>query len=405
MNLILWLALAGVPAQSAPLDLATLEAQALQRHPAIRAAAAEVDAAKARAKQAGAWVNPVIGASADELRPREQPSGVFGGFIQQTIPLGGKLSAAKGVAASQVGEAEARLAESRQRVLFDVRQRYYALVVAEERLSVAKELAALAARTVEMTRQLINVGIADRPDQLGADAEAARMQARLAEAQTFRLAAWQRLGAAIADPALAPQPLAQSVSEALPVLDRADTLARVLAESGAVASADGALAVQKSLVTSEKAAVRPDLFVRGDAGGNRERADGRAIGPQFGVEAGVSIPLFNRNQGGIASATSLAIGAAASAEAVRLDVTAAFASAFAEYESARALAESYRAEILPKARLAYELHLAKYQEMVAAYPPVLQSERSLFSMTEDYLAALDRAWTAVSALRTAMAVR
>ncbi len=396
---------ATAPVQSAPLDLAALEAQALARHPAIRAAAAGVDAAKSRVGPAGAWTNPVIGATADELRPREQPSGVYGGFIQQTIPLGGKLSAAKGVAAAEVAVAEASLTAARQRVLLDVRERYYATVVAEERLSVFNGLSVLADRFVEMTRQLMNVGIADRPDLLTAEAEAARMKSRRVEAQAFRLAAWQRLGAAIAEPDLAPGLLAEDLAAALPPMERAATLARVMSENGAVMVAERTLATERSRITSEKTFMAPDLFLRGDVGANRERADGRSIGPQFGIEAGLSIPLFNRNRGGIAAATFTASGAEAAVAAARLDVTAAFATAFADYESARAAVEAYRTEILPKARQSHEMQIAKYREMVAAYPPVLQAERNLFSMTEEYLAALDRAWMAASAIRTAMAVR
>lgn len=389
----------------APLDLATLEAQALARHPAIRAAAANVDAAKSRVAQAGAWTNPTVGVSAEELRPNERPSGVYGGFVQQSIPLGGKRGAAKGVAASEVAEAEAALVATRLRVRRDVDDRYYAAVIAGERVSVAADLSALADRSVETARQLMNVGIADRPDVLAAEAEAARMKARLAEAQTFRIAAWQRLGAAIAEPALAPQPLAEGVSAALPDIDRAAALAQALSENGAVTSAERMLATERARVATAKAAGAPDLFLRGDVGRNRERADGRAIGPQFGLEAGVSIPLFNRNRGGIAAATSTAIGAEAAVEAARLDVTAAFATTFAEYESARAAVEAYRTEVLPKARQAYDMQLEKYQAMVAAYPPVLQSERNLFAMTEDYLAALDRAWAAATTLRTAASTR
>jgi cobalt-zinc-cadmium efflux system outer membrane protein len=389
----------------AKLTLAALEAQALAAHPAIRVAAAEVDAAKARVGQAGAWTNPVIGVTADELRPREQPSGIYGGFIQQTIPLGGKLGAAKNTATSEVALAEAALATARRRVLLDVRERYYAVAIAEERLSVATDLAGLAGRAVEMARQLKNVGIADQPDVLSAEAEAARMAARLVEARAVRAAAWQRLGAAVADTALAPQPLAQDMAEALPVLDRAETLASVIASSGVVATAERSLAVERSRVAMAKSMMTPDLFLRGDVGANRERTGRRTIGPQFGLEAGISIPLFNRNAGGILSATSKVSGAEAAVSAARLDVEASFASVFADYESARAMVEAYRDEILPKTREAYNMQIEKYQQMVAAYPPVLQTERTYIAMTEDYLSALDRAWMAVSALRTAMAVR
>ena len=64
------------------------------------------------------------------------------------------------------------------------------------------------------------------------------------------------------------------------------------------------VARQRAVVGLEQRITRPDLFLRGDVGRNRERAQGLAtsfvIGPQFGVEAGISLPVFNRNRGGIA---------------------------------------------------------------------------------------------------------
>ena len=387
------------------LDLASLEAQTLTRHPAIRRAEADVAAARQRAAQMGAWPNPVIGGSTEELRPRESPSGFFGGFVQQTIPLGGKLAASRALGNRDVTVAEAALTAARQQVVAGVRERYYAVVVAEERVAVMTHLSALATESAGIAKQLLNIGVADQPDVLTSEAEAAVAGAELEAAGTARRAAWQQLAAAAADAALTPQPLASHISDALPVFDRETMLAQVLADNGALREAADRAASARAAIDIEKRATRPDLFLRADAGTTREYSGGRPIGPQYGVEAGLSIPLFNRNRAGIASATSRALGADAVVDEARLDLTARFADVFARYDSARTLAETYRGTVLPRVEQAYDLQLAKYREMAAAYPTVLQAQRTLFEMTAQYLDAMDRAWMAASALRSALAVR
>ena len=387
------------------LDLASLEAQTLTRHPAIRRAEADVEAARQRAAQMGAWPNPVIGGSTEELRPRQSPSGFFGGFVQQTIPLGGKLAASRALGDREVAVAQAALTAARQQVLTGVRERYYAVLIAEERLVVTAHLSELATESAGIAKQLLNIGMADRPDVLTSEAEAAMASTELAAAHTSRQAAWQQLAAAAADAALTPQPLASKISDALPLFNRDMMLAQVLADNGALQEAAGMAASARTAIDIEKRATRPDLFLRADAGRTREYSGGRPIGPQYGVEAGLSIPLFNRNRAGIASATSRALGADAMVDEVRLDLTARFADVFAQYDSARALASTYRTDVLPRVQQAYDLQLAKYRDMAVAYPTVLQAQRTLFEMTAQYLDAMDRAWTAASALRTALAVR
>lgn len=78
---------------------------------------------------------------------------------------------------------------------------------------------------------------------------------------------------------------------------------------------------------------------------------------------------------------------------------------FAQYEGARAIAETYRVDVLPRLEQAYAMHLDKYRDMVSPYPSVLQAQRTLFQMTEQYLVALDSAWMAASALRSALPIR
>ena len=75
-----------------PLTLAELEKIALEKNPTLLQATAQVEAAKGRAKQAGLLPKPVLGYSAEEWAFQGGTGrGKQGIFLEQAIPLGGKL--------------------------------------------------------------------------------------------------------------------------------------------------------------------------------------------------------------------------------------------------------------------------------------------------------------------------
>src|SRR5277367_1898260 len=74
------------------LRLEDLERMALAASPAIAQSAAETHAAAGLARQAGAYPNPVIGASGDHVAGGPVlRGGELGGFVEQRIVTGGKL--------------------------------------------------------------------------------------------------------------------------------------------------------------------------------------------------------------------------------------------------------------------------------------------------------------------------
>ena len=77
---------------------------------------------------------------------------------------------------------------------------------------------------------------------------------------------------------------------------------------------------------------------------------------------------------------------------MQLDLEQRLADTFAEYLSALRSAEVYRDEVVPRAEEAYQLYLARYRDMAAAYPQVLIAQRTLFQTTEQYVSALERTW-------------
>jgi cobalt-zinc-cadmium efflux system outer membrane protein len=117
------------------------------------------------------------------------------------------------------------------------------------------------------------------------------------------------------------------------------------------------------------------------------------------VDASVNIPLWNRNQGNIEAAKVELERAHQDVKRTQLRLKQQSEPLAQQYLSSRFEAERYGSELLPRARRAYQLYLMKYQQMAAAYPQVLVSQRTLFQLQVDYLQALGTEWSNALALQ------
>jgi Cu/Ag efflux protein CusF len=167
----------GQPSPSAPatakppgLSLEALEQMALTNNPTIAQLQANLRAASGLARQAGLYPNPTVGYYGDEIRGGYSGGGKQGGFFSQTIVLGGKLGAARRVAQLQANQIETSGQVQRLRILNNVRVVFYQVLAAQRLVEVRQGLVKLAGDTIQTSQQLANVGQADRPDILQAEA-------------------------------------------------------------------------------------------------------------------------------------------------------------------------------------------------------------------------------------------
>ncbi|MDQ3169789.1 MAG: TolC family protein [Acidobacteriota bacterium] len=386
----------------APLRLDTLERDTLARHPDVIGATAAVEAARARARQAGLWPNPMIGLDGEDLRTEEAKYGVF---VEQEIPLGGRLAAGRRAVLADVDRLEA----DRERVIAGVRARlrtaWYSALVANRRVEVLDTVARLSVEAVEITEQLFNTGAADRPDVLESEVEAGRARIALAAARNDLVAAARRLSAASGDPSLEGAAAAGSIDTPAPELQRDATIQRILTASPRVLTARAAAQAMEARVQVARRLMSPELQLRGGAAWRRNESNDRPgrDGWIGSFEAGITLPIFNRNQGGIAAALADQRVAAAELSRLELDLHADAHQTFADYLTALRAAEEYRNTLLPRAEEAYRLYLARYREMAAAYPQVLIAQRSLMQLTQEYLAHAEQLWRSVVQLETLLA--
>lgn len=390
--------------QPAPhvLTLADLEQRALARNPTMAQAASEVEAARGRARQAGLLPNPTIGYTGDEIsRGPIIRGGEHGFFVEQTIPLGGKLGLSRQIFEREATQAEALVDTQRFRVLTDVRMLYYAALAAQRRVDVRGRLAALSVEAVGVSRQLFNTGAADSPDVMESEIEARRAQLALEAAQNDRYRVWRRLASVVGDPQLTPQPLDGTIDTPIPDLDRDAVVQQVLSQSPELKAAG--LAVERAQAALKRAQreTAPDLVLRGGPRYNREllEANGQPVGWEASLDVGLVIPLFNRNQGGIAEARAEVGRAEQEVGRLELELRSRAADAFDQYLTTLRSAEAYRTDVLPRAEQSYQLYLTRYREMGAAYPQVLIAQRTWFQATDQYIDSAEHAWTSALELQ------
>jgi outer membrane protein, heavy metal efflux system len=156
---------------------------------------------------------------------------------------------------------------------------------------------------VGTSHQLANVGQADAPNVLESEVEAQQAQLAVSMAEQNQQRVWKALSA-VGNPRLPLLRLEGKLEDTQPV--NADELVeKIVNGSPAVRIAE--LSVKRAEATLARAKRKsiPDLQIRAGMQQNGEllsEPNGRSVGVQSFADAGVRIPIFNRNQGNIVTA-------------------------------------------------------------------------------------------------------
>jgi len=375
--------------------LADIERLAMQNNPTLAQAESAIRAAQGRRRQAGLWPNPIVGYQGEEFafRAFSQKSEHFG-FIEQTIPLGGKLSKSQRIFEREIAQAEIEAAAQKQRVLNTVQMLYYEALGAQQLVALRTELAKIARDATKTTSELLNVGQADRPDYLESEIETQQVELDLDSAKNNLTQVWQSLASVVGTPSMVPARLAGNLEEGVPTLDQDTLAATIIRESPEIKRARAEVERSQAVLERAKAERVPDLFLRGGVGysteflENRTRLTGMRTGPEANIQVGITLPIFNRNQGGIAAAQSEVTIAERDLMRTELSLRVRLAQALRDYNNAVDAVRRYREIIVPRAERAYNLYLGSFRQMAASYPQVLISQRTMFQVREHYLNAL-----------------
>src|SRR6267143_1073594 len=373
------------------ITLEELQQMALQNNPTFAQSAANIQAAEGRKKQAGLYPNPTVGYQGEQIRGGSFHGGEQGFLNQQDIVLGGKLGLNRKIFDQELKQAQTEGEEQKLRVVTNVRMSYIQALAAQQTLELRQNLSKLANDAVETSHQLANVGQADAPDVLESEVEAQQAQLAVTMAEQNQQRVWKALAAVVGNPRLPLMRLEGQLEDTPPV--NADELVeKIVNESPAVRIAELGVKRAEAALARAKREPIPDLQLRGGMQQNGEllsAPSGKAVGLQGFADVGVRIPIFNRNQGNIATAKADAERTKREVERVKLLLRQRAASVVQNYTFSQTAVDRYKNQMIPRAQKAYEMYTKKYQEMAVAYPQVLIAQRTLMQLEVSYTTALE----------------
>jgi cobalt-zinc-cadmium efflux system outer membrane protein len=384
-----------------PMALADFEALADRDNPTLKQANAIVRRSQEQARQAGLYPNPSVGYQGEQIRGGAYGGGEQGGFVQQTVVLGGKLGLRRNVYEQQKKSDQIGVEEQTYRVHGDVQQAFYGALTSQATVQLRQRLLGVALDAVETVHQLANVGQADAPDILQTEVETEQAKVDYATAQRQYLQAFRTLASLAGKGDLPVSPLRGDLEKA-PDLNAEQLVDSIVADSPTVKRSRQEAAIAQARLKDAKRESVPDLQLRAGEQYNGEHVSenpNKAAGAQSFASAGVNIPLWNHNQGNVEAAKAEIERANQDVLREQLSLRQQAAPLAQSYASAKFEAERYKTQLIPRAARAYELYLNKYQNMAQAYPQVLVSQRTLFQLQINYLMALHDVWRSAIALQ------
>ena len=368
------------------LTLNYFENLALTNNPTLVQANAKVQAAQGRRVQAGLYPNPEVGYTASEIGD-DGRAGQQGAFVTQQFVRGQKLGLSQQVASQEIRQAMRELEAQQLRVLNDARREFYSLLVAQESVRVSEELVAIAQKAVTASGELLEAEESGRVDLVQAKVELESSRIGLTNATLRYQAAWRRLAAVAGVPGMVPAAAAGDLHASAASLSWDEELSRILGSSPQLAAARAGVARSQWAVRRARAEPIPNVDVQSSV--QYDNATGDAIA---GLQVGIPLPIYNRNQGGIREANAGLIAATAEVGRVELALQEQLALVFERYGRAQNQVEKYSKEILPSAKQSLELVNLGYQNGEFSYLTLLTSQRTFSQANLAYLVALDEMW-------------
>jgi cobalt-zinc-cadmium efflux system outer membrane protein len=385
--------------QGRPLTLSDLQRLALSNSPQVRQAAANVQAMRGAAIQAGLPPNPTVGFEADTFGTTGG-AGYQGAFVDQVIKTANKLQLARAVATMDLRNAELALRRAETDLMSKIRGGYFAVLVAREGMRINEALVRFTTEVYTIqVEQVRKGGFAAPYEPMYLRVLAAQARAALVQARNRYVSAWKQLAAAMGLPGMCPTELAGRVDMPIPLYCHKDVLAHVLARHTDVHTALNTHLQAKLNLKVAQVTPIPDVELR-------VLAQRDYTGPPFAIapslQVSAPIPVWNRNQGGILQAQANVVQTSEEPHRVRSALSATLADAFERYETNRLTLEMYRNQILPDAVRVYRGVYERYQKEPAAAggnPPnlgdVVVAQQTLAGVVGTYLTTLGLMWQAV----------
>jgi len=373
---------------AAPLTYQAALELAASRNLGLEAARRQKAIREARVRTARQFPNPDVAFESTEDVPHHSL------MFSLPVEIGGQRGRRIDLARVEAAQADLDVRAELRTLQRNLRETFFGLLAADERVRLAKDLADLAGRAREVARARFEEGAAPRLDVLSAELDLARASADLDLARSQRAAAQAGLNAVLDQPAGQAISVTGDLSAAGTLPDPAAAASLAASNNPDLLSAQQDASVEErrlGLVRAERLPT-PTFSLGGvfDAPGEL----------RAGWTGGVSltVPLFNRSGGELAEARATLLQLQAKRDAIRRSVENTVFAALARIDGQRRQMEAYRATIVPAAAELAALAEESYRLGRSPVLAFIEAQRVLRDTRREYLQALVDFQTAVADL-------
>lgn len=382
---------APLAAQTDTMGLAQAVAAARAANPMLAARQADVVAAGARIRPAGALSDPSLRLGAmnymlPSLSRRGDPMTMNQVTLMQMVPVNGTLglrrASARFDSAAAAGDRDAAALMLER----DVRMRYWELYHTDRALEIMERTLTVMRDLTDITRSMYGVGTGSQSDVLRAQVSVTRLQQEIAEMRLRRFQVAAAFNALLGRPGEAAIRLPDAAtahavhSLMLPEPPPVESLLAAADSANPVIRARRAQARRSA--TEQRIARRmlvPELTIGATYGQRTGEND------MVSLEIGATVPLFARSRQLEMRREAAAMRDAAEREleAARVDTRAELVAARREAGTARELVTLYASSLLPQAQASYEAALAAYRVGRVDFPTVLEAQNAILMYEHD----------------------
>jgi cobalt-zinc-cadmium efflux system outer membrane protein len=335
---------------------------------------------EANIRAAGQRSNPDVAVQATRDTPHQALT------FDVPIEIGGQRRRRIDVAREELTLADVDVQSSLRTVRRQVREQFFGLLAADERVRLAQSVVDIATRVRDAAQARFDAGAVPRLEVMQGDLGVARAEADLDTARSERIAAQATLNGVLNLPAQQVLVLDGSLDEhtASPPFEAA--LATASTNNADLVSLDRQIAIESSRLDLLRAQRTPvPVFTVGalfNSPGDFNTA------PTASVSVG--LPIFSRNQGEIAASIATTAQLRGQREATRRTIESEIYAATARVDAARRQVDTFRDRLIPVATDLETLSEESYRAGRTSVLGVLDAQRSLRDVSRDAVqAALD----------------
>lgn len=371
------------PSLGETLTLDTLQEIALRENPTFGEFTANLFAARAEVLQAVLYPNPEAEGTFGIARSREimgESEIEYGLSLTQPIELPSKRRTRRAAAEAAIPIVESEQAAFRVSLRAEVAKAFWTISYYERAIQLAEENQRISQEIELVVKRRVEGGESAEIDQIKAKVEALKA-GRAVQSQRRRLASARAALDALCGGELPADfriegDLAGETTEL-----ELSTAIETSANHPKLLQVSSQIARQNAVIAREKAAWHPDLKPR--VFGDRE-----ADADTFGVTLGIELPIFNRNQGGIAGAKAELQRLEAVLAGAQIEVRRQIEEAWQAHESAREQIAAYGAGLREGAAEALKIDTFLYEQGETDFLQLLDARRTAQETEAEYLQAI-----------------